>query len=83
MSGPTKKPPGPSGALFTVLRLYGVVLGAVVAFGTEVVLLILLGYWLDTKWNSQPWLTVSGAVLGLGLGVYHLVLAVRWLLRNR
>ena len=83
MSGPQKKPTEPSGALVTVLRLYGVVVGAVVAFGTEIVLFILLGHWLDTTWNCQPWLTVVGAMVGFGLGVYHLVLAVRWLLRNR
>ena len=83
MSGPQKKPRVPSGAMLTVVRLYSVVLGAVLAFGTEVVLFILLGHWLDTRWDCQPWLTIAGSVLGLGLGLYQLVLAVRWLLRNR
>ena len=83
MPGPQKKPNAPCGALFTVLRLYSAVIGTAVAFGTEVVLFILLGHWLDTKWNCQPWLTVVGAVVGFSLGVYQLVLAVRWLLQNR
>jgi len=40
-------------------------------FGASVTVMILLGYYLDKKWQTDPWLTVCGAVLGIGLGFYN------------
>ena len=39
-------------------------LAGAVALGT------LLGWWLDKKLQTSPWLLVSGALFGIGLGFY-------------
>jgi F0F1-type ATP synthase assembly protein I len=49
---------------------------ALAQVGLEMVAPILLGLWLDAEWGTGPWLTVGGAVLGLVVGVTHLVLLV-------
>jgi F0F1-type ATP synthase assembly protein I len=36
--------------------------GAVVAF-------FFLGYWLDTQWQTKPWLSIVGAVIGVAGGL--------------
>jgi F0F1-type ATP synthase assembly protein I len=36
----------------------------------SVLLGVYLGYRLDRKWGTSPWLLVAGAALGLGLGLY-------------
>lgn len=40
-------------------------------FGASVTVMTLLGYYLDRKLQTDPWLTVSGAVLGIGMGFYN------------
>jgi F0F1-type ATP synthase assembly protein I len=40
-------------------------------FAASVTGMTLLGYYLDKKWQTDPWLTVCGAVLGIGLGFYN------------
>jgi F0F1-type ATP synthase assembly protein I len=32
-----------------------------------------VGYWLDGKWRTGPWLLVAGAVLGFLLAMWHLL----------
>jgi len=32
-----------------------------------------LGYWLDEKWNTGPWLVIVGAVLGFSVAMKHLL----------
>jgi F0F1-type ATP synthase assembly protein I len=27
------------------------------------------GYWLDAQWNTRPWLSIAGAVIGAGGGL--------------
>lgn len=41
--------------------------------GLEMSLPALFGHWLDKKWDSTPWLTAIGAVLGFILGMIHLL----------
>ena len=31
----------------------------------------LLGYWLDARWATQPWLLLTGSLLGIIVGFYH------------
>lgn len=41
--------------------------------GFEMVVPIALGVWLDGLLGWIPWLTVVGVILGLTLGLYHIV----------
>ena len=36
----------------------------------SVALWTVIGWWLDKKLHTNPWLLVSGAVLGIGLGFF-------------
>lgn len=45
----------------------------VTSIGLEMALPAGLGYYLDTRWNSLPWCTSVGAVLGFGMGMFHLL----------
>jgi F0F1-type ATP synthase assembly protein I len=38
-----------------------------------VVLLVLLGAWLDRRWNSSPWGALIGGTIGIIGGLYNLV----------
>lgn len=40
-------------------------------FAASVTLMIFLGYYLDKKWETDPWLTVCGAILGIAIGFYN------------
>ncbi len=39
----------------------------------EMALPAFLGHWLDKKWNTSPWLTAVGAILGFACGMSHLL----------
>ncbi|QDV16114.1 Putative F0F1-ATPase subunit (ATPase_gene1) [Gimesia panareensis] len=39
----------------------------------EMALPAFLGHWLDEKWNTSPWLTAVGALLGFACGMAHLL----------
>ena len=39
----------------------------------EMVLPAALGYWLDGRWGTTPWLVSVGAVLGFTVGIRHLL----------
>ena len=39
----------------------------------EMVLPAALGFWLDQKWGTDPWLVVLGAVLGFTVSMMHLL----------
>lgn len=41
--------------------------------GVEMVLPVVLGIWLDAEFGWFPWGVVVGAILGLTVGVLHLV----------
>lgn len=36
-----------------------------------------LGYWLDQRWGTEPWLVIVGALLGFGLMMLHIVAIAR------
>ena len=41
---------------------------------------IWVGYWLDGRLGTSPWLTLAGALAGMALGFYNVIVVV---LRNR
>jgi F0F1-type ATP synthase assembly protein I len=47
--------------------------------GVEFIVAILilggLGYWLDGRWGTRPWLMVIGGAAGFALGMWHMVRA--------
>ncbi|MFW5752903.1 MAG: AtpZ/AtpI family protein [Planctomycetota bacterium] len=32
-----------------------------------------IGWWIDQHWGTEPWATVSGAVLFIVAGIYHAI----------
>lgn len=36
-----------------------------------------LGYWLDGKFNTRPWLMLVGGLLGFAVGLFQLVRSAR------
>ena len=36
-----------------------------------------LGRWLDTRWGTQPWLTIGLMLSGLALGATYLVITLK------
>jgi F0F1-type ATP synthase assembly protein I len=59
MSQPPRSPVAYVGAGFEVVA--------------PVVLLMLAGYWLDGRFASEPWFLLSGALLGIAVGLYTLL----------
>ena len=45
--------------------------------GLEMALPPGLGYWLDGRWGTEPWLVICGAVLGFAGGFWHLLQLVK------
>ena len=41
-----------------------------------IVVCVLGGRWLDTRWETEPWLMLVGAFFGIGAGLYHFIKAV-------
>lgn len=39
----------------------------------EMALPAFVGHWLDKKWETTPWLTATGALLGFATGMTHLL----------
>ena len=39
----------------------------------EMVIPAAVGVWLDRRFDTTPWLTVMGALLGFGMGMSHLL----------
>lgn len=38
----------------------------------SVAILTLFGWWLDSRWTTTPWLTLTGALVGMFVGFYNL-----------
>ncbi|MCK6446364.1 MAG: AtpZ/AtpI family protein [Planctomycetes bacterium] len=55
---------------------FGRYAGLGLQYALTVVLLTGLGWWLDARWETTPWLLVVGAVLGSVAGFVNLVRAV-------
>lgn len=75
----SKKKPSPNPTLSSLSEAYRKLapyLNIGYFFGISVSGLTLLGYYLDRKWQTDPWLTLVGAVLGIGMGFYNLIKTV-------
>ena len=46
--------------------------------GMTVAVLTLIGWWLDSKWNSSPWMLITGAFIGATGSMYKM-----WRLNQR
>jgi hypothetical protein len=49
----------------------------VTTIGLEFALPPILGAWADRRWQTGPWLTVVGAVLGFAVGMTHVLQIAR------
>ena len=48
-------------------------MGAGFTFLAELGCITAVGWWLDGKWGTEPWLTVAGAALGMTVALSHLL----------
>lgn len=52
-------------------------LGSFASMGVEFIVAVLipgwLGYWLDGRWETTPWLMLLGGVFGFGVGLYMML----------
>lgn len=69
-------PPDESSTRREILRRAGPLLGIGSTFLAAVGLCTFGGWWLDGRLGTAPWLTVVGALLGVGLGFYLFIKAV-------
>ena len=49
----------------------------ITTIGLEMSLPALGGNWLDDRWGTSPWLVCIGAVIGFGVGMWHLLKLAR------
>ena len=54
------------------LRKLGLYMSLVYTFPTAIILPALLGWWLDNKFGTKPWLVMIGFLLGLAAGFTYL-----------
>jgi len=59
-----------------ILRRAGPYMGLGTMFAAAIGLGIWAGYWADGKLGTKPWLTLTGALAGLGIGFYNFVAVV-------
>ena len=70
---PNRKPSGED----SVLRIIGATAGVGMEFIVTVLLPGALGYWLDRKFGSSPWLMIALGVVGFAVGLYRMLLAAK------
>lgn len=66
------KPEEPAGALSELYRFSALGL----QFAATILAFAAVGWWLDRKLGTQPWLLIVGVFLGFGLGLYSMILKV-------
>ena len=62
---------GSSGAWGTALRDAAPYIGIGTTLAATVLLGVGVGYWLDRRLGTNPWLFIVGGVAGLGLAMYQ------------
>ncbi len=58
------------------LRSLGNYLGLGMQLAATVGVMVLLGYWLDNKFNTSPWLIIIFSFLGILSGLYNFLRTV-------
>ncbi len=66
-TGPRQPPPAVSGAEFAGIGLQ---------FAAVILAFTFVGYWLDKRLGTSPWLLVLGVFGGAGAGIYSMFLKV-------
>lgn len=74
---PDPKPKGDD----SVLRLVGATAGVGTEFIVTVLLPGALGYWLDGKFHTSPWLMIGLGVVGFAVGLYRMLKAAKAAMR--
>ncbi|MBC7784575.1 MAG: AtpZ/AtpI family protein [Burkholderiales bacterium] len=67
--GPTKPPSDDA----STIRMLGTFAGTGFEFVAAILLPGALGYWLDGRFSSRPWLMLVGGMFGFGVGLYRLL----------
>jgi len=70
-------------SLAEVYRRYAPYFNIGYTWAASVGLLTFVGYLLDKKWHTKPWLTLVGAILGVAVGFYNFFKTVFWLDKQR
>ncbi|HED07972.1 MAG TPA: AtpZ/AtpI family protein [Ignavibacteria bacterium] len=58
------------------LRTLGNYLGLGMQLAVTVAVMVLLGYWLDNKFNTSPWLLIIFSFLGIASALYNFLKTV-------
>ena len=70
---PDRKPSGDD----SVLRMVGATAGVGMEFIATVLLPGALGYWLDRKLGTPPWLMIALGVVGFAIGLYRMLMTAK------
>lgn len=75
MSAPSP-PPSPKPAWSEVIRAVAPYMNIGWSFLVAMGLGSWFGYWLDTRFHTEPWFLIIGALLGIAVGFYQFFLVV-------
>jgi len=76
MSDHSTLPPDDPESRSAILRRAGPYLSLGTMFAAALLMGMGGGYWLDGKLGTMPWLTLTGALLGLVIGFYNFFVVV-------
>lgn len=65
---------GPSSSPIAIAQVW---ISRVLTVSLEMVVPGLIGIWLDSRWDSSPWLTLAGFAVGMPFGFWHLLAMTR------
>lgn len=55
----------------------------ITGYAFELALPVGVGYWLDTRWGTAPWLLIVGILVGVAVSTLHLIQMVALLNREQ